>query len=199
MEAKDYQERLKLSGIAEEFLKKDFEGFIPRNEELKGILSDCIDYANGFKTMEHERKNSIALVGKVGSGKTHLGMAIANKLMADVIGVLYVSYPSMIQELKQLAMEKEEFDKLIFRYQNARVLFLDDFMKVTKNFETDLNYLYQIINYRYLNKKPLIITSELRPAKWSEHDEAVGTRIYEMAKVIKIFKDTENYRTKGVK
>lgn len=199
MEAKDYQERLKLSGIAEEFLKKDFDGFIPRNDELKCILSDCIDYSNGFKAMEHDRKNSIALVGKVGSGKTHLGMAIANKLMADGIGVLYVSYPSMIQELKQLAMEKEEFDKLVFRYQNARVLFLDDFMKVTKNFETDLNYLYQIINFRYLNKKPVIITSELRPAKWSEFDEALATRLYEMSKVIKIFKETDNFRVKGAK
>lgn len=196
-EAKDYEERLLLSGISEEFRKRTFDIFEERTEEAKKIKTACVEYSEKYREFEKEKKNSMILVGKVGSGKTHLGMAMANELLKKGIGVLYVSYPSMVHELKQVSMNTEEFNRIINGYKNCRILFIDDFMKALK--EADLNYIYQIVNYRYLNNKPFIITSEFMPSKWSDIDEAIGTRLYEMAKSINQFKETGNYRTKGVK
>ena len=45
------------------------------------------------KNFDKSCKNkSIIFVGQVGSGKTHLSMAIANSLMEKGVGVLYMPY-----------------------------------------------------------------------------------------------------------
>lgn len=39
-------------------------------------------------------------LGEVGSGKTHLSSWIANKLMDNCVGVLYMSYREAITKIK---------------------------------------------------------------------------------------------------
>ena len=59
--------------------------------------------------------------------------------------------------------------------------------------------MYDIINYRYDNKKAMIITSELNINQLLELDEALASRILEMAKGYRYeFKGRElNYRVFG--
>ena len=65
-------------------------------------------------------------LGEVGSGKTHLSSWIANKLMDNCVGVLYMSYREAITKIKQNVIDIEEYERIIGRYKRANVLLLDD-------------------------------------------------------------------------
>lgn len=149
--------------------------------------------------MENERINSILFCGQVGSGKTHLGMALANNLITQKkVGVLYAEYRQLATSLKQNVGDEVKYNMELERYKKARVLFIDDLLK-GKVTEADINLLYEIINYRYLNKLPLIISTEKTRADLIEFDEAIASRIIEMSKghIIE-FKGKElNYRLYG--
>lgn len=120
-------------------------------------------------------------LGQVGSGKTHLSLAISNKLIKNCVGVLYMSYRDVITRIKQNIMDGEEYERLVSRYKNAKVLLIDDLFKgsVTKS---DVNIMFEIINFRYFNNLPVIVSSEKYAQELLDIDEAVGSRLIEMSK-----------------
>lgn len=65
-----------------------------------------------------------------------------------------------------------------------------------KTTESDINIVFEIINHRYLNSKPIIISSELTQEKLLDFDEAIGSRIIEMCKsrIVEIRGIENNYR-----
>lgn len=83
------------------------------------------------------------------------------------------------------------------KYLNSRVLFIDDFLK-GKITPADLNYIYRIINSRYLKGMPLIIFTEKTVDEMINWGEAVGSRLVEMAKdkIITFNERSNNYRLK---
>ena len=105
----------------------------------------------------------------------------------------------MIVNLKQSIMDEENHMREMEKYINPRVLFIDDFLK-GKTTEADLNYIYRIINTRYLKQKPVIISSEKTLKEILDFDEAVGSRIIEMAgdKVVVFGKNTYNHRLRNL-
>ena len=87
---------------------------------------------------------------------------------------------------------------MILKYQVCEVLLIDDLFKGRLN-ESDVNIMFEIINYRYLNFLPIIVSSEFTIEKMLEFDEGIGSRIYEMSKdyVVEIKNDIRNnYRLK---
>lgn len=58
-------------------------------------------YFREFESVRDSRSNSIMFVGQVGAGKTHLSIAIANSLMDDGVGVVYMPYRDVVTRLKQ--------------------------------------------------------------------------------------------------
>ena len=180
-EKKRYKRILEHSGIAEQFQKigfREFKTITKFQEEAKKI---AIDYVKNFEEIEKERNNSIAFLGNCGSGKTHLSIAIANNLMTKNIGVLYMPYREAVTRIKQVITDDIEYNKLLNQYKTARVLLIDDFAK-GKTTESDINIMFEIINYRYLNNKPIILSSELIQDRLLDFDEAIGSRIIEMCK-----------------
>lgn len=192
------ENRLKASGISESFQKKTFETFNPKNEILSNAKNKAIDYVNRFDAIEHTNTNSALFLGQVGCGKTHLSMAIANKLLKEKnVGVVYMPYRETMTLLKQLAMDdKYKYEEEMQRLINARVLVIDDLFKGSTT-EADINYMFQIINTRYLNNKPFICSSEKDHMAILKIDEAIGSRLIEQAKGHTVlFKESRelNYR-----
>lgn len=106
-------------------------------------------------------------------------MAIANAPMSKNIGVLYMQYREVIIQLKQNMIDEFYYQKEISRYKNATVLLIDNLFKGKVN-ESDINIMFEIINYRYLKRVPIIVSSELTSNKLLYFDEAIGSRILEM-------------------
>ena len=90
-------------------------------------------------------------------------------------------------------MDSEYYGKLISKYQSCDVLLIDDLFKGKIN-ESDINIIFEIINYRYMNCLPIIVSTEFTVDKLLSFDEGTGSKIYEMCKsyVVEIEKKKEN-------
>lgn len=182
-EVKTYKRILENSGISEAFQKRTFKNFITTNKPQQVIdaRNMAIRYVKEFDNLKNAKNNSIAFLGQVGSGKTHLSIAIANELMKKNVGVLYMQYREAIIQLKQCIMDEENYNHEIDKYKNATVLLIDDLYK-GKITDSDRNIMFEIINYRYLKNSPIIVSSELTVDAIIDIDEAIGSRIVEMCK-----------------
>ncbi len=182
------QKLMRSSEITNDFKKLGFQNFRTEGkpELIKGAYECALSYFRSFNEIKGERQNSIALLGQPGAGKTHLLTAIANNLIRKKrVGVQYFPYVEGFNDLK------DDFDKLeekMERMKRTEVLFIDDLFKPTgkdkKPRATDwqIEQTYAVINHRYLNHMPVLISSELPIDQLVEVDEALATRIYEMCK-----------------
>lgn len=174
--------RLERSGISREFTAKSFDNFDTRGiEQLDVAISKAKRYCRDFLQAENTRHNSIIFSGQSGAGKTHLGMAICNRLLGEQVAVVYMEYRNAVTKLKQHAADGQAYQEEIRRYSSARVLYIDDLLK-GKVTESDVNILYEIINSRYMNNLPMVISTEKTLEELMEFDEAIGGRIIEMCR-----------------
>ena len=152
-----------------------------------------MSYYRNFQSIRESRKNSILFCGQVGSGKTHLSVALALNFIKKNIKVVYMPYRDVITGIKQNMLDYEYYKRLLWKYQSCEVLLMDDLFKGKIN-ESDINIVFEILNYRYLNFLPIIVSSELTVEGLLNFDEAIGSRIYEMCKdyLVEIDKSVEN-------
>jgi DNA replication protein DnaC len=193
---------MKFSEITNEFKKMTFRNFSlnGKPEVIQEAHQCAVDYFKVFDQIKGQRCNSISLLGQPGAGKTHLLTALANNLiLKKQVSVLYFPFVEGFNDLK------DDFDLLeekLTKMKRISVLFIDDLFKgreVPTNFE--LKQMFGVINYRYLNHKPIMISSEKTVDELCDIDEALGTRIYQMCKdytvVIKGDRKMLNHRLVG--
>lgn len=190
-EVKIYKRILEASGITQAFLQRTFDNFKPTNQITASAKAMAMDYVKKFDDIRNSRNNSIAFLGQVGAGKTHLSIAIANELMKRNIGVKYMQYREDITRIKQVAMDEEAYAKEINKYKNATVLLIDDLYKNATNRtrtgyevlnDSDKRVMFEIVNYRYFKNAPMIISSEYLVEDILNFDEGIGSRMFEMCK-----------------
>lgn len=178
---KEAKNMLKMSGIAKAFQDRNFDNFKPTNKKTMNAKMVSLNYVEEFERIAGERNNSIAFLGQVGAGKTHLSIAIGNALIKKEIPVIYMEYRIAITGLKRNMLDDIYYRNQIGKYQNAKVLIIDDLFK-GKITESDLNIIFEIINHRYFNGLPVVISSEKTEMDLLDIDEAIGSRIMEMCK-----------------
>lgn len=190
------------SGLKINDLNKTFKSYEVINEVTKELKSVATNYYLNFKEIERKRNNSLLLCGDSGAGKTHLCIALANNfLKKDSKKVVYMAWVDAIKELKQNSMDKDIYNKLINKYKNAEILLIDDLFKggIT---EADIRILFEIVNHRYINNMPMMISTEYRIKDMLNVDEAIGSRIYEMSKgfIVEVKGNgaENNYRLRGI-
>lgn len=193
------EDKLQASGVSEEFRKKRFENFdYSRSKETMLAYSIAKSYSKDFEEIRVTRENSVMLIGQVGSGKTHLAIAISNVLLDKGIGVIYMPYRDSITNLKQSILNAENYQREISKYKNAQVLLIDDLFKGEAT-PSDIKTMFEILDYRYFKNLPVIVTSEKTVDDLIKIDEAVGSRLYEMSKdyVAELQGEKLNYRIYG--
>ena len=140
-----------------------------------------MQYTESFAERTDSDSNSLLLCGQVGAGKTHLGTACSVRLIDQGIPVIYMGYREEMTALKAKVTDEKAYRDEMNRYKKAAVLFIDDFLK-GKITEADINIVYEIVNYRYNNHLPLIISTEKTLDDLISFDEAVGSRLIEMCR-----------------
>jgi DNA replication protein DnaC len=186
------------SGINVEQSKLTFSNFEIWNQSSQRTKDTAVAYCNDFDEIRECRRNSILFCGQVGGGKTHASIALALNFLKQKIRVVYMPYRDVITKIKQSMIDEEYYTKTISKYQLCEVLLIDDLFKGKIN-DSDINIVFEIINYRYLNFLPIIVSSEFSIDRLLAVDEGVASRIYEMSKdyVVEIEKDIRNnYRLK---
>jgi DNA replication protein DnaC len=103
----------------------------------------------------------LLLEGAYGCGKTHLAAAIANSAVHRGIPTLFITVPDLLDSLRFAYGNPETtFEARFEEIRNADLLVMDDFG--TQNATAwAQEKLFQIINYRYINKLPTVITTNL--------------------------------------
>ncbi len=124
-------------------------------ENMRKILEFSKNYAENF-TID---SCSILMFGKTGLGKTHLSLAIANKILEKGYGVIYDSVINILRNI-----EREHFrdhsSEMIDLIMNADLLIIDD---LGTEYETSFSNstIYNIINTRLNTGKPTIVSTNL--------------------------------------
>ncbi|MCS7009934.1 MAG: ATP-binding protein [Anaerolineales bacterium] len=144
-----------------------FENFNPRgNPQAEKIMTpqDFISLQTAKETAEafaNRPEGWLLLEGGYGCGKTHLAAAIANRAVYNGIPTLFITVPDLLDNLRFAYNDPDTtFEARFEEVRNARLLVLDDFG--TQNATPwAQEKLFQILNYRYINKLPTVITTNL--------------------------------------
>ena len=145
--------------------------------------------------------------GQSGCGKTHICTAAAG-VMLRKLAVRYMAWPHEAQRIKAVANEAEAYAELVTPLQEAEALYIDDFMKPMRDKSgmdggttaADIRLAFDILNARYLNDRPTIISSEWFSHELATLDEAICGRIVESAGeyLVDVGRDAKrNWRMKG--
>jgi len=98
--------------------------------------------------------------GGYGCGKTHLAAAIANACVKQGFPVLFITVPDLLDHLRAAFGPEsgQAYDARFNEVRTASVLILDD-LGTEHATPWALEKLFQILNHRYMNRLPTVITT----------------------------------------
>ena len=103
----------------------------------------------------------LLLQGGYGCGKTHLAAAVANYAVSMGVPTLFLTVPDLLDTLRFAYNDADTtFEDRFDEIRNARLLILDDFGTQNATGWAQ-EKLFQIVNYRYINKLPTVVTTNL--------------------------------------
>jgi DNA replication protein DnaC len=143
-----------------------FENFSTRGNPKAELVTpqemeSLQDARAASETFAAQPEGWLLLEGGYGSGKTHLAAAIANQVAQRGVPTLFITVPDLLDSLRFAYSDPETtFEARFEEIRGAGLLVMDDFG--TQNATAwAQEKLFQIINHRYINKLPTVITTNL--------------------------------------
>jgi DNA replication protein DnaC len=168
--------RIKRSGLADVMSRYTFEAFKTPDKQTAAIKAAALRY------VAESRGEWFVIVGRPGSGKTHVCTAIIGKLIEGGKNCKYMLWRDEVRELKALVNDNTAYRERMNLLKNVDVLYIDDFLKGRSVSDGDLNVAFELLNARYNARKRTIISGERTIGAIMDIDEAIGSRIYERSK-----------------
>lgn len=133
----------------------------------------------------------LLLQGGFGCGKTHLAAAIGNFAVSLGVPTLFVTVPDLLDLMRQSFDNKEiGFEERFDEIRRAPLLILDDFG--TQNATPwAQEKLFQILNYRYINRLALVVTTNL---SLREIEGRIRSRLQDPDLVTSVFISAGDFR-----
>ena len=157
------------------FRKATFETFEATSAEQRAVLAACMAFADEF---DESQGHGLWLIGGVGTGKTHLGCAIAQAVQFQrQRGAVVMTAREMIRTLRDTwrpDSQRKESD-VIGALGSVPLLVLDE-LGTSFGTDAELTQLFDVVDARYQLRRPTVVISNLNgPAV----REAVGDRLYD--------------------
>jgi len=177
------------------FNNKTFKNFEKNRSSL--AYKVCLDYAKNFIEKSYKGEG-LFITGNVGSGKTHLVVAIIDYIARMYkrkikTFIVFKTSVDMLAEIKY-SFDKKNTEEVVNNFQDCCLLVIDD-LGSEKMTDWTNELFYKVIDYRYSNLKSTIITTNLTDQEIKEKlSERLVSRIYEMCKGIKVI--GKDYRLK---
>lgn len=191
--SKRVEKIIKNSKMSKRNLSYKFDNFEP-NTSNKKVLDNLKKYSE--KLVNGIEKKGLILVGNNGVGKTHLACSIANELIKNGIPIIYGTLINLLAELRNSYDSDNNISEMeiIKLYEKVDLLIIDDLGK-EKPSEWGLEKLFTIVNSRYENNLPVIITTNYNQDSLVERlslngeietAKSIISRLYEMCYLVKI-------------
>ncbi|MCH5184031.1 MAG: ATP-binding protein [Oscillospiraceae bacterium] len=172
------EEMRRASGVPGKYRKALLSAAAPaRGQEQAWQV--CKDFIERFRA--NRKTAGIYFIGGVGSGKTFLAAAVAGQVMDEwhipaweaervadgnpprYAPVKFAGTVELLERLKRSYTGKDEGEKdLLESLKRAPLLILDD-LGAEKVTEWSRERLFEIIDYRYNEELPLLVTTNLKP------------------------------------
>lgn len=161
------------------------EDFKPgRADEVKA-LEAAQSFLEAIPWLDDEAAiKNLLLLGKPGTGKTHLAVGILHAAIKDEVDYCFprlhafVGWHDLVSEAAEAAKARKPLSAALGRYIAAEILVLDD-IRLPRS-AADVEALDVLIEHRYRHKcRPLVITSNLG---LQQLHEALGTRSFDRAR-----------------
>lgn len=154
------------------FRDKNFESFIPDVPGVRRAYLRAVEYAK-------RPQGWLVLFGNYGTGKTHLAAAIANIALRRQMRVLFAIVPDLLDHLRATFGPSSEvkYDNRFETIREVPLLILDD-LGTENATPWAREKLFQIINYRYNDALPTVITSNRKP---EDIDQRIFSRMSDRA------------------
>jgi DNA replication protein DnaC len=154
-----------------------------------------------LKDWEENRSTGHGLyfVGDVGTGKTHLAVAVMNELIARKrVPALFVTVPELLDNMRGTYNNPgRDIDEWMDSVKNADLLLLDDLGAERAN-DWVRERIFVIVNHRYREELPTIFTSNTGPKDLAAQlGERTASRIISMCDWISL--EGEDYREAEVR
>ena len=168
------------SGIGNLIERQSFDNFelgLYRNDEkIYSVMKSNLDAARSFAENFREKRGNLLLVGKTGTGKTHVSTAIAREIIKMGFDVLYDTAQNIFSDFETDRFKNaySQTEPKADKYLECDLLILDD---LGTEFVTPftLSCLYNLINTRQNRGLSTIISTNLSPEELSKRYE---DRIY---------------------
>jgi DNA replication protein DnaC len=128
-----------------------------------------------------EQGRGIWLMGNTGTGKTTLGMLIADRVSRAGRSVAVYFAPKLLTRIRQTyqaANEADSYTRLFERLTSVDLLFIDD-LGAERHTDWVIEQLYALINERYEAERAVLVTSNAEAdvgEGLSQLQEQIGTR-----------------------
>lgn len=131
-------------------------------------------YADNFPRMLKENQG-IIFWGPVGTGKSFTAACIANELLAGQTPVIMTSFVKILQNLQASQQDEASYISML---NNASLLILDD-LGTERNTDYALEKVYNVIDSRSRETKPMILTTNLTLSDMLDVEDIRYKRIYD--------------------
>jgi len=170
-----------------------FETFQPRGRIGIGPQqASSIEQAyNTARQFAANPQGWLLLMGGYGCGKTHLAAAIANQVVAQGTPTLFLTVPDLLDFLRFSYNNPDaSFETRFEEIRQVPLLVLDDFGTQSAT-PWAQEKLFQILNFRYINRLPTVITTNLM---LTEIEPRLRSRLQDPELVTRIHIQAPDYR-----
>lgn len=167
--------------IAPRFQQRTFDTFKITSDNEEAYQA-AVEYVSSFRG---ETTGGLMFVGPPGTGKTHLAAAVLREVFRKGVPCSFIQVPRLLEEIRNsYNNESEQNTENLARTATRKFVVLDD-MGAERLTDWVREQMYMIVNDRYGNMLPTVITSNCTITELAKRlGERTADRLSEMCRVV---------------